>query len=227
LIPKFFSRTTHVEIPFWGVDAEPEVSGFGDTVFITKYRLWGRRRTHFSAFHLLSIPTGDENAEGENDRVVRRIPLGSGNYDFTPGIAFTTVKEPLTIQADIWYVITSGRQSGDEFHCDVALAFPMLYNFLSTMELNYRWADTARRQQLFQTGWGFRPDLPEAIPGPFTSETTVTEKGGHTLLLSPGIQVSLSKGLKAEFGFQVPLIRPEDGWVEEIVFHFGLTKYFF
>jgi len=227
LIPKFFSKKVYVKIPFWGIDAEPDVSGFGDTVLMTKYRLWSKRRTHFSAFHLLSIPTGDEDAEGEDQGVVRRIPLGSGSFDFTPGIAFTTVQEPLTIHTNIWYVITSGRQAGDEFHCDLAVALPRFHNFISIMELNYRWVGTARRRQLYQTGWGFAPARPDIPAGPFTFETTLTEKGGHTLLLSPGVQVFLTKGLKAEFGLQLPIIEPEDGWVEKIVFHVGLTRYFF
>ena len=227
LIPKYFSKKAHVSIPYWGIDAEPEVTGFGDTVLVTKYRLWGKRRTHFSAFHLLSIPTGDEDAVGKDQRVVRRIPLGSGSYDFTPGMAFTTVKEPLTIHANMWYVITSGRQSGDEFHCDLAIAFPRFHNFISIMELNYRWAGTSRRKQLYQTQWGYQPDRPGWSGGPITHETTVREKGGHTLFLSPGLQVFLTRGLKAEFGVQLPIIRPDDGWVEEAVFHVGLTKYFF
>jgi hypothetical protein len=223
VIPKYFSRTAHVNIPFWAIEAEPEVSGFGDTVFMTKYRLWGKRKTHFSAFHLLSIPTGDEDAEGEDKSIVRRIPLGSGSYDFTPGIAFTTVKGPLTIHTNMWYVITSGRQAGDEFHCDLALAFPRFHNFISIMELNYRWVDTAERRQLYQTSFG----RPPSRGGIETRQTTLIEKGGHTLFISPGLQVFLTKGLKAEFGVQLPIIRPEDGWVEEVVFHVGLTRYFF
>ena len=33
--------------------------------------------------------------------------------------------------------------------------------------------------------------------------------------------------LKAEIGLQVPVIRPDDGWVEEVVLHVGLMRYFF
>jgi hypothetical protein len=231
LIPKFFSRTANVSIPFAGIHAEPNVTGFGDTVFLTKYRLWGRRRTHFSAFHLLSIPTGDEDAEGEDQGVVRRIPLGSGSFDFTPGIALTTVIEPFTIQANLWYVITSGRQAGDEFHCDLGLALPRFSNFVSTIELNYRWADSATRKQLFQTQL-LRPPTtgPPWDPspgGPVSHEITVKEEGGHTLFLSPGVQIFFTKELKAELGFKFPIIRPDDGWVEEFVFHVGFVKYFF
>jgi hypothetical protein len=227
VIPKYFSKTAHIKIPLWGIEAEPEVTGFGDTVFMTKYRLWGKRRTHLSAFHLLSIPTGDEDAEGEDQGVVRRIPLGSGSYDFTPGIAFTMVKEPLTIHTNMWYVITSGRRAGDEFHCDLALAFPRFHNFVSIMELNYRWVATAERRQLYQTRWGFQPGSPGALLGPFTEGTTLREEGGHTLFLSPGLQVFFTKGLRAEFGIQLPIIEPGDGWAEEVVFFVGLTRYFF
>jgi hypothetical protein len=229
LIPKWFSRKTHVTIPFWGVDAWPRVTGFGDTVFLTKYRLWGQRTTHLSAFHLLSIPTGDENAQGEDDGVVRRIPLGSGEFGFTPGLAFTTVKDPLTIHANLSYVFATGtgRLAGDEFHCDLAIAFPRFYDFLATLELNYRWADSNTRKQLVQTQWGFQPPNPAIPPGPRTQETTITEPGGNTLFFSPGVQVSFGKGFKLDLGIQVPIIEPDDAWTEEMVFHVGLTKYFF
>jgi hypothetical protein len=221
VIPKYFSRTAYVKIPAWGIKAEPSVAGFGDTVLMTKYRLWGKRRTHFSVFHLLSIPTGDEDAEGSDHRVVRRIPLGSGSYDFTPGIAFTTEKEPLMVHSNMWYVITSGRAAGDEFHCDLVLAFPRFHNTILVMELNYRWEDNYRRRQLYQTGWG---SVGRRIE---THETTIREEGGHTLFLSPGLQVFLTKGLKVEFGIQIPIIEPRHGWVKNGVFHVGLTKYFF
>ena len=79
LIQRFLSIEAEVDIDAVGVTARPQVTGFGDTVLLTKYRLWGKRRTHLSAYHLLSIPTGDENAEGEDDGVVRRLPLGSGS----------------------------------------------------------------------------------------------------------------------------------------------------
>jgi len=228
VIPKYFSRTAHVPIRFFDIDAHPAVQGFGDTVFLTKYRLWGRRRTHLSAYHLLSIPTGDEDAEGEDQGVVRRIPLGSGGYDFTPGVAFTTVKGPITIHTNVSYVFTKGREAGDEFHFDLALAFPRYYDFLASMELNYRWADSDTRDALFTTRFGFQPGGRSGLTtGPVTEETTIREEGGHTLFFSPGVQVSMTRGLNLELGMQVPIIRPGDGWVEEVVFHAGLIKQFF
>jgi hypothetical protein len=108
--------------------------------------------------------------------------------------------------------------------------------------MNYRWRGRARRQQLFQTallrpptigpqpgivGPGAPPTVTALLGGPITQETTLIEKGGHTVFLSPGVQVFLTKGLKTEFGLQIPIVKPSDAWAEDIVFHFGLMKYFF
>jgi hypothetical protein len=68
---------------------------------------------------------------------------------------------------------------------------------------------------LYQTRFGFQPSGGRRAPegGPYTYETTLDDKGTHTLFLSPGIQFFLTKDLKAEFGIQLPIIRPEDGWM--------------
>jgi hypothetical protein len=60
-----------------------------------------------------------------------------------------------------------------------------------------------------------------------SEESTVTEKVGHTLFLSPGVQVFLTEGLKMELGIQIPIIKPDDGWVEAVVLHAGMVKYLF
>jgi hypothetical protein len=233
LIPMYFSRTANVSLPGIGIDAEPSVTGFGDTVFMTKYRLWAKRRTHISAYHLLSIPTGDEDATGEDEGVERRIPLGSGDYNFSPGIAFTTVIERLTMHANIWGIIagdTTARQGGDEFRSDLALAFPATDSFTGILELNYRWQDSATRKVLYQTRLGAPSSVgPPWSPGTFgriTREATLKEEGGHTLFVSPGMQVFFGDTFKFELGVQIPAIRPE-GTVEDFVVHAGLMKYFF
>jgi len=234
LIPKFFSRTANVNIPSV-VDAEPHVTGFGDTIFLTKYRLWSRRMNHLSAFGLLSIPTGDEDAVDEDKGILRSNPLGAGDFSFAPGLAWTAVIEPFTIHTNIWGIISSGeiaRQAGDEFRCDLALVFPRFHNFISMVELNYRWQDSARRSVLWQMQLLQPPRIgPSFAPfsgGPVTEEAVLIEPGGQTLFLSPGVQVFFTKNLKGELGIQFPIIRPEDdGWVEQVLFHAGLVKYFF
>ena len=219
LMPKFFSKKADIEMRELGINPRPEVSGFGDTVLMMKYRLLKTGRTHISAFHLLSIPTGDDDAEGESHRVKRRIPLGSGNFDFTPGMAITTAIEPLTIHADISYKIATS----DQFCCNLAVASPRFHNFVSIMELNYRWNDNISRRQKYQIKLERPPEELETL------EMDIEEKAGHTLFLSPGLQFFLTKGFKVELGVKIPIIKPDDKdtMVEDAVFHVGLMKYFF
>ena len=51
LRPRYFLRTAYFQ------NTMAQVTGFGDTMLLTKYHIWGRRRTHISLFHLLGIPT--------------------------------------------------------------------------------------------------------------------------------------------------------------------------
>jgi hypothetical protein len=98
-------------------------------------------------------------------------------------------------------------------------------------EVNYRWADTAERDVLYQTQLGqpavFGPPWARSTGGPQAKETTLTEEGGSTLFLSPGLQFFLMKNLKLELGAQIPVIKPDDGWAEEVIFHGGLMFYLF
>lgn len=223
LFPKYFLRKAKIHIEHLGIDAEPRVDGFGDTVLMTKYQLWRAERTFISAFHLLSIPTGDDEAEGKSHGVKRRMPLGSGGFDFTPGIATTTVKGPFTIQSNISYTIRTGGLLGDQFNYDFAIVLPLLYNFVSSVELNYRWRDNTSMGQEYQIKLGRPPEERE------THKVTISEEAGHTLFLSPGLQFFLTKEFKIEFGAKIPIIKQDDegAFVEDTIFHVGLMKYFF
>ena len=230
VIPMYFWREAKLNVPVPGLNPRPEVHGFGDTQFLTKYRVWSRRRTHLSVYHLLNIPTGDEDAEGEDDGIVRKMPLGSGSWDSTPGIAFTTDIDPMTVHAGLWYVFTDGRLRGDEFHWDLAFIFPPLYNFTSTLELNYRWADGTKRKQFIQTQLGRPPESGNPWQRPWrpsTQKVTLKEKGGSTLFFSPGVLYGITDSLRMEIGIQIPVQKPENGWAEDFVLHLGLVKYFF
>jgi hypothetical protein len=242
VIPKYFLKQVDLPITFpvvgpgravagTGVNAELEVKGIGDTVLLTKYRFLRRGMTHLAAFVQWSIPTGDEDAESEHNGVLRRIPLGSGGFDIAPGVALTTVKGGFTINGNAWYTFTDGRQAGDELRCNLALSFPRWHNFIPVAEINYRWADSAERTVLYQTQLGqpvvFGPPWARSTGGAEVKETTLTEKGGSTLFLSPGLQFFLMKNIKVELGVQIPVVKPDDGWAEEAIFHGGLMYYFF
>jgi hypothetical protein len=106
-------------------------------------------------------------------------------------------------------------------HCDLAITYPFSADIISTMELNYRWRDKVKRQQRL-------PAMLPGVPtfGPVYFDTTINEKSGHALFLSPGFQFILYKDIRLKVGVQIPLIKPEDGWAEKFVVHFGLTSFF-
>jgi len=203
--------------------AQDKTTGLGDTNFLIKYQLWATRKTRISLFHLLSIPTGDEDAESQG--LGPNAPLGSGSFNFTPGIAFTTVKEyleaPLTIHSNISYRFTNDEVVPDELRFDLATTYPFSPGINSIIELNYRWRDTFIHQQNFTF---FRGRPPEQ-GGPINVDLTLKEKSGHTLFLSPGFQFILPKDIRLNVGVQIPLIKPEGGWAEKLVVNFGLRGF--
>ncbi|MFP7755178.1 transporter [Thermodesulfobacteriota bacterium B35] len=231
LMPKFFFRESEVRLEAWDEVATPEVAGFGDTVFMLKYRLYGQRRNHLSIYHLLSIPTGDENASGQDKGIFRWIPLGSGSFDFTPGISFSSGRDPYTVQGNLQYRITDGVEVGDELDANLALIWPLGKAVNSLLEVNYRWRGEARKKQriiLMKARPEFiGPSFDPVAAGAVEVDTWFTEKGGSTLFVSPGMQFTLSEGLKLEIGVQIPVLKEDDGWQEGVILHLGLTRILF
>ena len=218
-----FPRYSNVESYISDEGKTYSVNGLGDTNLLIKYQFWGTRKTRISQYNLVSIPTGDENAKV--GILGRSIPLGSGSFSYTPGIAFTTVKEyleaPLTFHSNIAYRFTNGENVGDELRFDLAITYPFSPDLFSIMELNYRWRDTYTHVQPFLI---FR-DRPPFAGGEEIVNGTIKEESGHALFLSPGFQFILDKNLRLDVGVQIPLIKPEGGWAENFVLHFGLQGF--
>jgi hypothetical protein len=203
LLPRHVERTAHY------FRKTQSVSGLGDTILLTKYHLWGRRKTHISLFHLLGIPTGDDDAAVFIDDTLFQIPLGAGSFTFTPGIAMTLEKKPFTIITNLSYRFSDSDRVADEFRCDLAFILPRFHNFESMLEFNYRWNE-------------------DMIGTRLLGDITILAPGGQTLFISPGMKFFLPHEFKFEMGFQLPAIDPPDGsWLEETIFHFGLKKDFF
>ncbi len=172
VIGKYFWNTVHVDLgAILGEDktAKLDVSGFGDTVFMLKYHLWGRRKTHLSIFNLISIPTGDQNAKGRDKHVWKQeiwhwVPLGSGSVDFIPGLAFATGRGPLLTNMNLSYRFTNGQHVGDEFNAGLAFMYAFNNSVYGDMELNYRWRGRSGESS---TSWPCSEDLNITLPGIF------------------------------------------------------------
>ena len=237
LMALYFERDVEFQLGYDGmneVNANPEVRGLGDMQFLIKYHLWGKRRNHFSIYNLLTIPTGKEKTAtsedyiwtfGEFTKVTRKIPLGSGSYDFTPGIALTTFYNPVIFQSNIQYRITDGKRVGDELAANFGAIYPLNDAVNVTLETGYRWLADIKREQTIYTLL-LRPDFigPMWTPaGPVEIDTSFTSKGGHSFFIAPGLQFMLTKNLKLELGVKIPVIKQSEGWREEIVVHAGVV----
>jgi len=249
LIPKvFFYRIIDVEL-----DGEfdldiPNYLELGDTELLFKYHLWGQKQSHFSFYSILNLPTGSEvqikgkdplltrhvRIEEDDGSVhyetyefdfIRYVPFGSESFDITPGLALTFGFDSFILHSNIQYRFTNGILIGDEFKYNLAAIYHAHANVDLTMELNYRWMGDARRR-FHKVIYKYQPDFigRDQLPvGPIAVEGYYTAGGGDTLFLSPGIKFTLSKKIKVEFGLQIPIVKDNVGWAEEIIYQLGLT----
>ncbi len=185
-----------------------KVSGLGDTVIMMKYQLLGKRKTRLSIFNLLSIPTGNDKASDTDNNMTRTIPLGSGSFDNTPGLAFTTAFDSFIANFNLSYRFTNGKNVGDEFNVGTALSYSYKHTVFASLELAYRWRGKVKIKQRAEDFW-------------------VTEKKTSMFFIEPGLQFMVYKGLKIEAGVKIPVNKPDNGWVEDYVFTAGISKAFF
>lgn len=215
VIAKYFSKKLHIRArriitpggPIDADDINARVSGIGDTIIMLKYQLWGRRQSHLSVYNLLSLPTGDDDSKEHDGTSVWKIPLGSGSFDNTPGIAFSTRFDPVITNLNLSYRITDGENAGDELNLGMAFSYPYKSSVYASLEFAYRWRDDVRIKQ--------------------AGNYWIKEYGGSTFFIEPGIQFMVAKGLKLEVGVKVPLIKPDKGWAEDYVLSAGMAKIFF
>jgi hypothetical protein len=237
LIGRYLSKELNIEVNDIGdmqaingsTTARPDATGFGDLEFLLKYHLWGQRKTHLSFYNILTLPVAEEKTArtdvtvktvDNNNKVVfkdfhikRRVPMGADSFDFTPGLAFSTFLDPAILHINLQYRITDGKYIGDEFRTDCAIIYPLNKSVNATIETEYRWRDDTRQELL--------------PPKSDVSGSKFTEKGGHTVFVSPGFQFAVGRGLKLEMGVKIPVVKQQDGWEEDFVFHVGMAKIVF
>lgn len=230
IIPKYFTRKSVIPIESQGTDAKPQASGLGDTVVMFKYLFHGVRTSYFSGNVLFSLPTGDDGVVDEDKGLTRKIPLGSGSLDTTLGLAYSSRFDPVTLHANAAYTFTDGELVGDSFTADLGLAYPLNDYVHTVLDLNYRWREDIITEQYVDVFVGRPEEIgPSFAPIPGGMESVITEikeEGGSILFISPSVQFFLDDNLKAEVGLQVPVLKPDNGWAEESVFHVAISKLF-
>jgi hypothetical protein len=249
LIPRVLSQSLDVDLTGFDHLEIPTNTELGDTEFLLKYQLWGKRKQHISFYTLLNLPTGREvKVKGKEPLItrygvqqedgittvqaykfdfIRYVPFGSESFDLAPGIALTFGLDPLVFHSNIQYKFTDDILIGDEFRLNLATIYNMNSSVNAIMEMNFRWRGEARRR--FHTVlFKFQPDsitinMEPVTAGPVAIESYYTDKGGSSLFISPGLQFTVAEGIRVEAGVQIPVIKPSTGWTEYIIYHLGVT----
>ncbi|MEW6381530.1 MAG: transporter [bacterium] len=225
IIPKMFWKKAYIRT--WEGESQPSVHGLGDTVVLLKYCLWSRRHTSFAASLATSVPTGDEHKTAWYGWTSYTIPLGSGRYEFMPGLAFSTSFRDLGyLHTNVSYFFPRQRENGldpgDELSYNLALCRPIpligepyffslpVTSLVGQIELNGVYRGEGRG--------------PKIVDG---QESRVTFSGGNMLSWSPGIQFLFQGNMMFEAGVQIPLFVPDNPWCTEPVYQIGWTRSFF
>jgi hypothetical protein len=230
VIPKMLWKEADVKV--WGssgeTESKPSAYGLGDTIILLKQCIWSRKQTSWSASLNINVPTGDENTNP---------PLGSGKYEFMPGMAFSTSLRDLGyLHANLSYFFTrrrdNGLDPGDEFSYNLALCRPVHLigdpYFLSipvtclvgVVELNGVYIGKSRGYKMVR---GF--EVPEPQTGSH-SQVKTTYAAGNTLCWSPGVQFIFYGNMKLQIGIQVPILVPDDPWINKPAYQIGVSRFF-
>lgn len=180
-------------------------SGFGDLSLFGKVQLFQRdsrkKTTRITFKGAVKLPTGDHTETDEAGVLLpRSLQLGSGTVDFSAGVILTHVVDRVGINADVVYGTngeTKGFEFGDALSYDIAFGYrvyPSVYKIYPSpyatayLELNGRLTGKSR-----------------------SSGREVTDSGGHTLFLSPGVQYIPLGSLILEASLQIPVRQQLEG----------------
>ena len=173
--------------------------GFGDAVVMVRQTVLaadfikGNRR--MVLFAGATLPTGE--IESDSDPLPVPLRLGAGTVNVLGQAVYSYVNDRLGIHGALGYTAATaskfGERSGDRLGYDLAFGyrlFPATYQTLREVTMaGYLELDGTVQQPATQSG------------------TPLANTGGHTLYLSPGLQVIPAPNWAFEGSFQVPIVR--------------------
>ncbi|MBI4530020.1 MAG: transporter [Candidatus Latescibacteria bacterium] len=184
-----------------GVRQSLSDAGFGDLILVAKYQIFQRdapgKTIRVTLKGGVKLPTGDdEETDDVGNPLPKGLQLGSGSVDYLATAIFTHSLRRFGINTDVGYTVKTeakGFVFGDVLNYDLAFGYriyPSLYE---------------RYPQPYSTVY-------LEVNGQYSREDTldgekVPDSGGHTLLLSPGLQFVPFGSLAVEASVQVPVVQ--------------------
>lgn len=177
--------------------------GLGDALVIVKQELLqrdfavGNRR--LALFAGLTLPTGE--TENDDGRLSPPLRLGLGAVNMSGQLVYSYVDDRFGVHGGVGYSAAigdlDGVRTGDRFRYDLALGyrlFPSVYQTLrdvtlaAYLEFNGTIERASRRDR-----------------------AALSDTGGHTLKVAPGLQLIPLPNWALEASFQIPVVRELSG----------------
>jgi hypothetical protein len=212
------SRESTVQLTGGGEETS-DLFGLGDASIRFKQSLWQRddimESTRWAFLTELGVPTGDDDAEENGTPIPPRLQLGTGDWSFGVGSAFTTIRDRQRFSVEAFYRYRTR-------HEDVQLG--------PSTDLNlaywYRLSPAAFRPEEETTE--VRGVLELLSSYRFASEVgnDTQDDSGTLVWLAPGIQIYPGTSVLFEANVQVPLYQDLDDalgdrhWAASLVIKF-------
>jgi len=206
-----------------------ESEGMGDTMIMTKYRLFTDNplvpTKQASLFLGLSIPTGSiEQKNGNHPLTMRQteqlpysMQLGSGTYDPTVGIVMQKSASPYWYGANFMYTGRLNKNSrdyalGNELTYDLYFMKQLSYNFLAHVQLNGKqWGKIQGEMDEAVTGASGRSTKNNGSSTYMTPLWDTSNYGGHKVFATFGLQWQPKPLHIIEFNVGIPIYQNLNG----------------
>lgn len=167
-----------------------EVSGMGDIAFLGRYTFFKTHTidttTAVAALFGVKLPTGrtdGKTSDGANF-LDAHIQLGTGSTDFFLGLSFNHAIQKFSISANILNAIHTEGKAGDKTY-----QFGNILNYdVTTKYRIYPALFDPEKNQCF-LAFGINGELKDKEK---EDGITITNSGGHTIYLTPGVQVVMA-----------------------------------
>jgi len=220
-----------------------ESDGMGDTMIMTKYRLFADDplipTSQLSLMVGLSLPTGSINEKNGNHPVVARqsellpygMQLGSGTFDPSLGLLYQGSSSPLWWGANFiyrgrWYDNSRDYQLGDEVMLDLYTMYQVRYDTVVQLQLNSVYWDSIEGEMDEAVSGESGRVTPGDPTTPYMTNLWDPENyGGKKVSITAGVQWQPFPLQIVEFSVGVPLYQHLNGPQLEEDYRVMLTWY--
>lgn len=184
-------------------DMKGEESGIGDVALLGRYTFF---KTHtidttisFAGLLGVKFPTGKTNGKTDDgmEYLDSHLQLGSGSTDFLLGLSMSHAVQRSSISANLLAAITTDGKAGDTKH-----QFGNTLNYDITAKYRVHPAEFAPTSAQLFFSLGLNGELREREKAAGVEDVN---SGGHTIYLTPGVQVVAAPHWVFELSYQHPV----------------------